>query len=59
MGKASYTLFQKPSTKGGIPLKIPELVINNELLGWKRFIKFLGVVLLMHFMERSHKNSPK
>ena len=45
MGKASYTLFQKLSTKGGIPLKIPELVINNELLGWKRFIKFLGVIL--------------
>ena len=43
--KTDYTFFHKPSTKGEIPLKIPELVISDKLIERKRFIKYLDVIL--------------
>ena len=43
--KAKYSFFHKTSKKGGIPLKLPRLQINNHNIERIPSIKFLGALL--------------
>ena len=43
--KNKYTLFQKNSSKGDLPLKLPPLKIADHNIERKTTIKFLGVML--------------
>ena len=43
--KTNYTLFHKSSTKGDLPLKLPDLKIVNNVLKKQTSVKFLGVML--------------
>lgn len=45
MKRTNYTLFDRPSAKDDIPLKILELIISSKLVERKRFIKFLNLIL--------------
>ena len=43
--KTKYTFFHKNSVKDNIPLKPPELKIDNRAIARTHAIKFLGVLL--------------
>ena len=46
--KTKYSFFHKPSKKHDIPLRLPNLIINNYEIQREEYIKFLGVLLDQH-----------
>ena len=43
--KTKYSLFHKPSRVDDVPLKLPNLSINNQEIKRTSYAKFLGVIL--------------
>ncbi|XP_065665719.1 uncharacterized protein LOC136087141 [Hydra vulgaris] len=54
ISKSKYTLFHRLHKKQDIPLKLPDLFIDNALLKREQSIKFLGVVLDENLTWRDH-----
>ena len=52
--KTRYTLFHKNSSKDDIPLKLPDLKIENLNIVRNSSIKFLGVMLDEHISWRDY-----
>ena len=52
--KIRYTLFHKNSSKDDIPLKLPDLKIENLNIVRNSSIKFLGVMLDEHKSWRDY-----
>ena len=58
MQKNNYTLFHKNSLKDDMPLKLPELKIENNVIKKATSIKFLGLMIDENiYLEKSYKNS--
>ena len=51
---SSYTLFHKSSTKGDLPLKLPDLKIFNSALKSQASIKILGVMVNENISWKEH-----
>ena len=49
-----YTLFLKPNKVDDIPLKLPELNINNVNIKRVLSMKFLGVIFDQHLNWKEH-----
>ena len=45
VSKTKYSLFEKPSKRGDIPLAVPKLYIDNNQIQRAESIKFLRVIL--------------
>ena len=43
--KTKYSLFHKPKSKDSLPLKLPDIAINNIKLQRENNVKFLGVII--------------
>ena len=43
--KTNFTLFHKTSLSDDLPLKLPQLTMNNESINRKVSLKFLGVLI--------------
>ena len=52
--KTKYVLFFKPSKEDDIPLKLPNLIVNNHIIERKSTMKFLGVILDDRISWKSH-----
>ena len=52
--KTKYTLFLKPNKVDDIPLKLPELNINNVNIKRVLSMKFLGVIFDQHLNWKEH-----
>ena len=53
-GKTKYTFFHKLNLSDNIPLKLPELKINNTIINRERAVKFLGVVIDENLPWKNH-----
>ena len=51
---SSYTLFHKSSTKGDLPLKLPDLKFFNSALKSQASIKILGVMVNENISWKEH-----
>ena len=56
VGKTKYTFFHKLSVTNDIPLKLPDLIINNKKIERKYTMKFLGVLMDENLTWRNHIN---
>ena len=54
VGKTEYSLFQKPSRVDDLPLKLPQLSINNQEIKRASYTKFLGVLLDENLSWKEH-----
>ena len=52
--KTKYTLFHKLSQADNLPLKLPNLTINNKNITRENSIKFLGIVLDQNISWNEH-----
>ena len=52
--KTKHTLFHKNSSKDDIPLKLPDLKIENLNIERNSSIKFLGVIFDEHISWRDY-----
>ena len=52
--KTKYILFLKPYKINDIPLKLPDLNINNVYIKCVNSMKFLGVILDQHLNWKEH-----
>ena len=46
--KTKYMFFDKLTDKDNIPLKLPSLQLNGNIIETKNYLKFLGVILDEH-----------
>ena len=54
--KTNYIFFHKKRKKDDIPLKLPELLINNNRIDRVNSTKFLGIILNEHLSWENHIN---
>jgi hypothetical protein len=54
INKTKYTLFHRLHKKAYIPLKLPDLFIDNKLIKREQSIKFLGVLLDENVTWKDH-----
>ena len=54
-GKTKYTFFHKLRKRDDIPLKLPKLLINNQIINRESSLKFLGVIFDEHLSWNDHK----
>ena len=52
--KAKYSLFHKPSKTDGLPLLLPNVLINDKEVGRVGSIKFPGILLDEHLSRKEH-----
>ena len=55
-GKIKYVFFHKPCKADYIPLKLPDLKINNSTIKREYDIQFLGVILDKNLTWRKYIN---
>ena len=49
-----YSLFHKPNRVDDLPLKLPKLSINNQVIKRASYTKFLGVLLDENLLWKEH-----
>ena len=54
MEKRKYSLFNEPSKKDNIYLRLPKLIINKYDIQREKSIKLLGVLLDQHLTRKEH-----
>ena len=52
--KTKYSLFHKPSRVDDVPLKLPNLSINNQEIKTTSYTRFLGVILDENLSWKEH-----
>ena len=52
--KTKYTLFHKKSQTDNLPLKLPDLIINNKKIQLSNCLKFLGILVDEHLSWLPH-----
>ena len=55
VGKTKYMLFHKLTGKENIPLKLPSLQLNGNIIERENSLKFLDVILDEHITWKKHR----
>ena len=54
VGKTKYMLFHKLTDQKNVPLKLPSLQLNVNIIERENYLKFLGVILDQHLTWKKH-----
>ena len=54
VGETKYILFHKLTDQDNLPLKLPSLELNGNIIGTQNSLKFLGVVMDEHITWKEH-----